>query len=134
MILEDKRIFIVEDNLSNRAIMQLLLEQQGAVVAFERWGRDTVEALKQFAPVHLILLDLMFPNNISGYDVYDRIREVAEFADIPVLAVSAMEPEIAIPRTRDKGFAGFIAKPIKFQSFAEQVKAVINGEKLWMAE
>ena len=39
MLLVNKRIFIVEDNLANRTIMQLLLEKHGAQVSFEVAGK-----------------------------------------------------------------------------------------------
>jgi CheY-like chemotaxis protein len=131
ILLKNKRIFMVEDKVENRSIMQLLLEQQGAKVAFERWGRDTVERLQAFAPVDLILLDLMLPNNVTGYDIFDRIKAVPEFSDIPIVAVSAMDAAVAIPRVREKGFAGFIAKPIEFDGFAYQIAQAINRKPIW---
>jgi CheY-like chemotaxis protein len=129
MILKDTRIFIIEDNVTNRAIMQTILERQGAVIGFERWGVDTEERLLKFAPVDIILLDLMFPNDISGYDIFDRIRLLPNFAGVPIVAVSASH-EIA--RARLKGFAGFIKKPIELEQFPRQVASVIAGKPVWV--
>jgi CheY-like chemotaxis protein len=72
--------------------MQLLLEQNGAKMSFERWGKDTMERLRAFAPIDLILLDLMFLHGITGYDIFDRIRAQLEFQHIPIVAVSASDP------------------------------------------
>lgn len=129
--LQDKRIFLIEDNLANRAIMQLLLEQQGAKISFERWGKDTVKRLKALAPVDIILLDLMFPHNVTGYDIFDRIRMHPEFQHIPIVAVSASDPSIAIPKTKAKGFSGFITKPIEYDRFPQQIQAILNDELVW---
>ena len=129
--LEGKRIFIVEDNLANRAIEQLLLEQAGAKIAFERWGTATVTKLKQFKPVDVILLDLMFPNGITGYSVFNDIRANRELQYIPIIAVSASDPSSAIPQTRLHGFSGYISKPVDFDLFAKQVADVINGKSVW---
>jgi CheY-like chemotaxis protein len=131
MHLKNKRVFIVEDNLQNRAIMQTLLEQNGALVAFDRWGVTTVEQLKRFTPVDVILLDLMYPNKITGFDIYKQIRAELEFASVPIIAVSAMDTSIAIPRTQALGFAGFITKPINYERFPRQVASVLNGEPVW---
>ena len=131
LLLQDKRIFLVEDNLGNRAIMQMILEQQGAKVAFERWGTETVSRLKSFEPVDLILLDLMFPNNITGYDVFESIRENREYHHVPIVAVSASEPAISIPKTQSLGFAGFIPKPIDIDKFPKQVAAILRNEPVW---
>jgi len=133
MLLKDKRIFITEDNLTNRSVMQLLLEQAGAIVSFERWGHDTKKRLKQFAPVDVVLLDLMLPNNISGFDVYDEIRDLEEMKGIPIVAVSAKTPDTAIPETQAKGFDGFISKPIDYTRFAQQIAAIIDGQSIWAA-
>lgn len=131
MKLEGKRIFIVEDNLANRAIEQMLLEQDGAKIAFERWGTETVKKLRQFMPVDVILLDLMFPGGITGYDVFKDIRSYPEFRHIPIIAVSASDPSSAIPQTRNYGFSGFISKPIEFDFFSRQVADVIQGKSIW---
>ena len=129
--LKDKRVFLIEDNVGNRAIMQTLLEQAGAVVGFERWGVNTVEKLQEFAPVDIILLDLMFPRGVTGYDVFDDIRAESEFFDVPIVAVSASEPSIAIPKTRAKGFSGFITKPIDFDKFPVQIAKILQREPVW---
>ena len=131
MLLSGKRIFITEDNVSNRSIMQMLLEREGATVAFERWGQNTQERLLAFMPVDIILLDLMLPNNISGLDIFDEIRSVPEMQGIPIVAVSAKTPDTAIPETQAKGFDGFISKPIHYTIFADQIAALIQGESVW---
>lgn len=131
MLLKDKRIFITEDNVFNRSIMELLLEKEGATIAFERWGTDTLERLQKFKPVDIIILDLMFPRGITGFDVYDNIRAYPEFANVPIIAVSAKDPEIALPECKAKGFAGFISKPVNHMIFAQQIAALIEGEAIW---
>lgn len=132
-LLKDKRFFIIEDKPNNFAIAKTLLEQQGGVVAFDRYGDQTLQRLRQFGAVDLILLDLMFPNNLTGYDLFDMIRALPEYAQTPVLAVSASDPAVAIPKTQAKGFAGFIAKPISYEHFARQIAQVLNHESVWLA-
>ena len=134
MLLKGKRIFLTEDNLTNRSVIQLLLERDGAVFAFERWGFDTLERLQKFGPVDIILLDLMLPNGITGLDLYDQIRSVPAFNEVPIVAVSAKDPGIAIPEVQAKGFNGFIAKPINRLRFTQQVAWVIEGKSVWVAD
>jgi CheY-like chemotaxis protein len=132
MLLTDKRIFIIEDNIDNRVIIQVLLEQNGAQTAFERWGgADSIRRLHEFSPVDLVLLDLMFPNQVTGYDVFDRIRREAAFTQVPVVAVSASDPTTELPRARAKGFAGFIAKPVDYDLFPRQLVKIMNREPVW---
>ncbi|MBK8033327.1 MAG: response regulator [Anaerolineae bacterium] len=131
MLLKDKHIFIVEDNVQNRVIFQITLMKHGAVVEFERWGKDVPFHLERLAKIDLIILDLSLPKQVSGFNIFDEIRLVPEFKDVPIIAVSAMDPAIAIPEARIRGFSGFIAKPIEAHLFPEQVARVINGEEVW---
>jgi CheY-like chemotaxis protein len=131
MSLINRRIFIVEDNLQNRAIMQMLLEQSNATVAFERWGVEVISKLQAFMPVDIILLDLMLPNQVSGFDIFDQIRALDKFSTVPIVAVSAMDAAVAVPKAREKGFAGFISKPINYESFAYQIEVILAGGQVW---
>src|SRR5258707_14115455 len=100
MLLSNRRIFLIEDELINLNMLQILLENHEARVSYERWGRDTISRLQNFAPIDLILLDLNFPDDVSGFDVFDAIRQLPEFADVPIAAVSAMDPGEAVPKSR----------------------------------
>lgn len=131
MILKGKRIFVVEDDARNKTIVQMLLERAGAIVTCERWVPAIMQNLKAFSPVDAILLDLMLPNNTTGYDVFKQIREQQEFNNVPIIAVSASDPSEAIPRTQDLGFAGFIAKPVDFHRFAQSVAECMAGQSVW---
>lgn len=132
-MLTNRRIFIVEDNLENRMVVQMILMSQGVQSEFDRWGNHTIKKLKDFMPVDVILLDLMFPMGVTGYQVFDQIRRYEEFDHIPIVAVSAANPSEAIPKCRQKGFAGFIPKPIDDELFPEQLAGIIEGKALWQA-
>jgi two-component system, cell cycle response regulator DivK len=132
--LEGKRIFIVEDNLDNRRVMRLALEACGATVSFDVWGAQTVIHLMANWPIDVVLLDLMFPRNVDGFDVYDKIRAESRFARLPVVAVSASDISYALPKCKAKGFAGFIPKPIDIDIFPDQILRVSQGEEVWYAE
>lgn len=130
--IRDKRIFMVEDNQANAAIIQMLLEQEYAKVIRGRWGgQETLNLLRQNLPIDVILMDLMLPNGVTGFDVFEMIREIPEFKQIPVIAVSASEPAVAVPKVRTMGFSGFIAKPIDFMRFGDQICAVLDGTDRW---
>lgn len=131
-VLEQKRIFIVEDDISNMAVYSVALSSNGASVIQDAWNSSTIELLRRTLPVDIILLDLMLRRGVSGYDIFDEIKADPELAKIPVIAVSASDPEIEIPRAKSKGFVGFIGKPISLLNFPLQVAACIKGEQLWL--
>lgn len=131
MSLDGKRVFVIEDDLRNKAIALMLLERAGATVGFERWGTSTIEKLRSFMPIDIILLDLMFPRGVTGYDIFSKIRSFPEFDAIPIVAVSAADTAIAIPKAQEMGFSGFIAKPIDFYRFTTQVEKVLENQEVW---
>ncbi|MBZ0284034.1 MAG: response regulator [Anaerolineae bacterium] len=119
--------------MQNRIVFQMSLIRHGAAVDFERWGQGTMLHMNNLSRIDLIILDLMLADGISGFDIYDQIRAVPKYDHVPIVAVSAMDPAIAMPKVRAKGFAGFIAKPIDNHQFPNQLFAVFKGEQVWYA-
>lgn len=131
MSLKGKRILIVEDNTLNRVVYQITLGVQGAYLDFDRWGREAVDRLKRSRNWDLIILDLMLHGGISGFDIFQAIRTMPEYDHLPIIAVSASEPAIAMPKARELGFSGFISKPVDEAYFSDQIARVIAGEQIW---
>jgi two-component system, cell cycle response regulator DivK len=131
MLLNGKFIFIVEDNPQNRLVFQMALNRQGAWLEFEPSGQDVMSHLLRLRTVDIIILDLMLPGALSGYDVFDQIRAHDQFAHVPIVAVTAADPAVALPRTREKGFNSFLIKPIDINLFPQQMARLLEGEEVW---
>jgi two-component system, cell cycle response regulator DivK len=132
MFLKHKRVFVVEDDAANLAVISVILRQAGATVQFDRWGKDSQDNLHNFLPVDVILLDLMLPNGITGYDVFDVLRTVPGVAHIPIVAVTAADPDTELAKVRAKGFKGYISKPIRIGQFDKHIAAIIGGQEVWL--
>src|SRR5262245_5580096 len=109
--LSGKRIFVVEDDISNMTVFAASLKAGGATVIQDFWNDETLPMLKHQLPVDAILLDLRLRYGISGYDIFAQLRAEPELAQIPVVIVSASDPDVEIPKAKASGFAGFIRKP-----------------------
>jgi two-component system cell cycle response regulator DivK len=129
--LQGKRIFIVEDDIINMAVFAAVLRQTNAIIIQDAWNANTISLLTQSLPVDIILLDLMLRFKVSGYDIYDKIKADPQLCKIPIVAVSASDPEIEIPKAKDKGFMGFISKPIDVSQFSTQIAECIDGKQVW---
>ncbi|MCS6836725.1 MAG: response regulator [Anaerolineae bacterium] len=132
-LLQGKRIFYVEDDLRNRAIVQMIVEQHGARLSFERWGKEAVAKMRASLPIDLILLDIMLPNNVNGYDIYAQLRQDSAFDGIPIAIVSASDASLEMTKARQLGLDGYIAKPIDMDLFPRQLAHLIAGEQVWYA-
>ena len=131
MLLADKRVFIIEDDATNLAIMSAVLRRGGAAVIYDRWGVKTTNIMQKAGRIDAILLDLNFPGGVTGYDVYDKIQTYPDLKDIPVVVVSASDPDLNLSKVKDKGMQGFICKPINNKTFCQSVAQIVAGEEVW---
>ena len=129
--LQGKRIFVTEDNVGNLAILSFYLETHHVIIKVDRDGRNTVEEIRRNMPIDLILLDLMLLHNVSGFDLFDQIKQSPDLAAIPVVAISAADPDSAMTKARAKGFDGFISKPVP-PTIAKYLAQVLDGKKVWI--
>jgi len=132
MLLAGKHIFVVEDDPTNLAIISTILRQHGATVSFDPWGSatlDKIEIIKK--EIDLIVLDLMFQDQVTGYDIFDAMQAVPELAHIPIVLVTSSDPDIEMNKARAKKFSGYISKPINRMRFPKQIAAILEGQEVW---
>lgn len=131
MRLENKNIFIIEDDAENLAVISTILRRDGANVHFDRWGVETLERIRTHGNIDVILCDLMLPGDVDGYDVLKLLRQDESVKDIPVVAVTASDPDVEMELVREAGFNGFVSKPLSRRNFGAQIVAVLNGDEIW---
>lgn len=134
MLLSGKRIFVVEDDAVNVAIAEYILKGQGAEVFHDYWGSFAARRLLSLLPIDVILMDLMLPRGVSGYEVFGELQEQPRLADIPAVIVSASDPTIELNKARALGFHGYICKPIDHKSFPRLIASIIDGKQVWIDE
>ena len=131
--LQGKKIFILEDDVNNLAVVTSMLRRYGATIYFDSWGVDTAQTIKAFMPIDIILLDIHLPGGVTGYDVYAAIQEMPELSGVPIVAVTASDPDREMRKAKEKGFSGYITKPIRTKSFVRSLLAILNGDEVWGA-
>lgn len=134
MLLSGKRIFVVEDDAANVAIVAYILKMQGAEVFHDYWGLKALERLESLLPIDAILIDLMLPKGVSGYDVFRQLQKQPRLAEIPVVVVTASDPTAEMNKARGMGFQGFISKPIDHSTFPKFIASIIDGKPVWVDE
>lgn len=109
-------ILYVEDNLSNLALVEQILEEYPAV---ELLSAPTGSVGLELALRHLpavILLDLHLPD-LPGWEVLARLKADARTREIPVIVVSADATPRQIERLRSAGATEYLTKPIDISTF-----------------
>jgi two-component system chemotaxis sensor kinase CheA len=82
-----KRILVVDDQLTTRAVHRSLLESCGHQVVLAADGEEAWEVLQR-EPFDLLVSDVQMPR-LDGYALTARIRQSTPLKDLPVILVTA---------------------------------------------
>ncbi len=119
-----KTILIVEDNEKNMKLARDILQVKGYRTIEATTGLAGLRPARQEAP-DLILMDIQLPD-ISGIEVYARLRADPITAGIPAIAFTASVTQADRSRIMDAGFVGFLAKPINLKEFLQTIERVLE--------
>jgi two-component system cell cycle response regulator DivK len=119
-----RTILIVEDNELNMKLFHDLLRAQGYDVLEAREGVEGFQMARARRP-DLIVMDIQLPS-ISGLEVTRWLKEDAELAHIPVVAVTAYAMKGDEARILEGGCEAYLAKPISVVSFLDTVRRLLG--------
>lgn len=105
---EKGSILVVEDSITTRSLLKGILEAAGYAVTTAVDGMDGYAILKTGA-FDLVVSDVEMPR-MDGFDLTARIRADKEFADLPVILVTALESREHRERGIDVGANAYIVK------------------------
>ena len=104
-----RRILIVDDEARNRSLLEGMLHAFGYETISASSGLEALNNLD--STIDLVLLDMLMPE-MDGFGVLHRIRENHDFADLPVIVVTALDSRNDRIRAIEHGANDFISKPI----------------------
>jgi diguanylate cyclase (GGDEF)-like protein len=81
------RVLSVEDDPDQARLLRSVLESAGYEVSVVTSAPEFEEALSAFRP-DLVLMDILLPGNVSGYDLARCLRQDERYATLPVLFVT----------------------------------------------
>ena len=108
----DSPILIVDDNEINRIFLERTLRSQGftKLLAVDS-GEKALQILPGFQP-EIVLLDIVMPGGMDGFECCKTIRKQKKFHDLPILIQTAItEPELRV-KAFECGATDFVSKPI----------------------
>jgi signal transduction histidine kinase/response regulator RpfG family c-di-GMP phosphodiesterase/HAMP domain-containing protein len=108
------KVLIVDDDIRNIFSLTSVLESHGVEVLHAESGKDGILILEQTPGVDVGLIDIMMPD-MDGYETMHQIRENAELADLPLIAVTAKAMKGDRQKCLDAGASDYIAKPVDIE-------------------
>ena len=117
-------IWYVEDDASIRDIGIYALNSAGFETRGFEDGLSFWEALSKDKP-ELIVLDVMLPG-MDGIEILAKMKESAEFCNIPVIMATAKGQEYDRIHGLDLGADDYMVKPFSIMELVSRVKAVLR--------
>ncbi len=98
-------VLVVDDTVVNLKLMERILMRLGANVVTATSGEKALEIAAQHAKFDLVLLDFFMPG-MDGVETCARLRQLPEYAAVPIICVTASEKPAGY-----EGFTDYLPKP-----------------------
>jgi PAS domain S-box-containing protein len=120
-----KLVLVVDDNATNRCILEKHLQLWGATPVMASTGFEALVLMENHPPFALVLLDMFMPG-MDGMELARTIRERPAFKTLPlIMLTSAMGHD---DEFRSFDFAGVLFKPIKPSVLCETILRIFSKQ------
>ena len=119
-----RTILLVEDYQETRAMLRIWLERRGYRLVEAADGQEAVD-LAPLAHPDLILMDLRLPE-LNGIAATRRLRQDATLQDVPVVALSALDPAMFREAALSVGCVEYLTKPIDLDKLEDVLTRLLN--------
>lgn len=122
-------ILVVDDNETNRRILDDMLANWGMKPTLAEGGEVALKAMKQAKanknPFSVVLLDIQMPV-MDGYTVVERIKQDPELSETKIIILSSSGQRDDIIRCRKLEIADRLTKPIKQSVLMKTIMKVLG--------
>ena len=101
-----------------------ILEPAGHQVITRNSSIEAISEISSIAP-DVLLVDIMMPG-LDGLEFCKRVREMEQFAALPIIVISSKSYEFDRKRAQKMGANGFIMKPIDVVTFTDEIAQIIQ--------
>lgn len=123
--MSEARILVVDDEPKLVRLVHEILTATNYDVLVACNGNHALEMTAIEKP-DLLLLDLILPGGMDGYEVARRVRE---FSDVPIIMLTAKVREADILRGFEMGADDYITKPFSAKELLARIRAVLKRVK-----
>jgi two-component system sensor histidine kinase/response regulator len=131
--LEGMRVLVVDDNLTNRRILECMLAGWGMKPVLAGNGAEAlvnlVEAAEANQPFPLVLTDAGMPD-MDGFELAEEIRKNPKLSCTTVLMLTSAGQRGDAARCRQLGLEGYLPKPVGQSELLDAVLRVAGSKRL----
>src|SRR3954470_3091513 len=118
-----KTVLVVDDDPTQRRLIQAVLERDGFAVAHAQSGDEAIQHLNSGAAVDVVLLDLVMPG-ISGQDTLVEMR--ARSFNQPVIVLTATDGIDTVVQAMQSGACDFFVKPASPERITVSIRNALS--------
>lgn len=119
-------ILVVDDSLSNRKALRLILEGMGHVVHTAVDGLDALQVMNT-TPVDMVLTDMEMPR-MNGLEMTQAIRIWPEMKDLPIIMITSRSTRKHRDLAEQAGVDGYLTKPVQTAALQEQIQKWLDTQ------
>ncbi|MFN0222773.1 response regulator [Paenibacillus sp. KR2-11] len=121
-----KKVLVVDDDIRNIFALTTILERHNMKVIPAENGYDAINILETTPDIQIILMDIMMPV-MDGYETTRAIREMPEFKDLPIIALTAKAMKGDREACLDAGASDYITKPVNSAQLLSMIRRWLDG-------
>jgi len=130
--LTDVPVLLVDDNATNRTILQEMVRNIGMAPVLASSARDGYQRLcdahRNGTPFRLVLSDVNMPET-DGFELAEQIRDTPEVADTSIILLTSSGRPGDAERRRKLGVKIHLLKPVKQTELYEAVAAALGSAR-----
>jgi DNA-binding response OmpR family regulator len=122
-----KTILIVDDQATIRQLLELSLRAENRNILLAGSGEQALE-MARGNKLDLVIMDLMMPGGMDGFETIECLRNDAAVAAFPVLILTAKDQQGERMRAVEMGVDDYLAKPFKLEDLFDRVNRLLGPE------
>ncbi|HYE03562.1 MAG TPA: response regulator [Phycisphaerales bacterium] len=124
-VLKGKKVLIVDDDMRNIFALATVLEEHEMEIVSADNGHAAIDRLRNQPDVDIVLMDIMMPE-MDGIDTMREIRKMAQFRNLPIVAVTAKAMKGDREKCIEAGAWDYLAKPVDTQQLLAVLRAWLH--------
>ena len=126
-ILIDKKILVVEDDVLFAKLLSTRFESMRCAYTVVSNGEDAIVEINKALP-DVLVLDLMLPGEMNGFDVLEKIKSNTDTKHIPVIIVSNLGEIKDIERGMSLGAFRYLVKAlVTIEEIIENIGSAVTS-------
>ncbi len=118
-----KQVLLIEDDTKLHTLYKEALLSQDIAMTAVTTGKEGLEKMKENPP-DLVILDIMLPGGLNGFDVAEQIRQNPATRTLPILILTNLDSEQQ--SAQSVGAEYFVKTNTSLEEITRKVKEMLH--------